>query len=68
MKTNVIMNSSDRNLFGATIRQETKTGFLNLSDLQDAYNKQAEIEGWSNKNIGLMLSGKENTERMYYIL
>ena len=33
MKTNIIMKSnSDRELFGIVIRQETKTGFLNLSD------------------------------------
>ena len=46
MKTNIIMKSeNDRNLFGHIIKQETKTGFLNLSDLQDIFDKcEAEIK------------------------
>ena len=40
MQTNVIMISEDRKLFGIKIRQETKTGFLNLSDLMQAYENQ----------------------------
>jgi hypothetical protein len=68
MKTNVVLKSSDRELFGVTIRQETKTGFLNLSDLQQAYNKQSELEGWSNKNIQEVLSYKENYYRVFYLL
>ena len=49
MKSNVIMNSPDRELFGIKIRQETKTQFLNLSDLQEAYTKGRIINDWPNK-------------------
>lgn len=68
MKTNVVMKSSDRSLFGGNIRQETKTGFLNLSDLQDVYNKQASAEGWSEKRISDLFFNKAIVERVYYIL
>jgi hypothetical protein len=69
MKTNVIMKSDDRNLFGAVIRQETGTGFMNLSDLQDVYNDKRIARGWSEKRIDLLLTHKsENQERVYYVL
>ena len=57
MKTNIIMTSEqDRNLFGVTIRQETKTGFLNVSDLQEAYTRKRIQEGWSEKRIDHILN------------
>jgi len=68
MKTNVVMKSSDRELFGTLIRQETKTGNLNISDLQVAYDKQAEAEGWSEKRIQDVLAYKSNAERIFYLL
>lgn len=69
MKTNIIMNSQDREIFGVTIRQETKTGFLNLSDLQEAYVQARVKNGWSHKGeIQQILSQKENSERIYYLL
>jgi hypothetical protein len=37
MESNIIMNSKDRDLFGIVIKQETKTGFLSVSELQKAY-------------------------------
>lgn len=61
------MTSTDRKLFGTTIRQDTN-GFLNLSDLQHTYNDQAEISGWSKKRIDMIFSQQENYERIYYIL
>lgn len=36
MKTNIVLKSTDRNLFGVTVRQETKTQFLSVTDLQEA--------------------------------
>jgi len=68
MKSNVIMMSPDRELFGIKIRQETKTGFLNLSDLQEAYTVARVLNGWKDKRIDDILSSKANTERIYYIL
>lgn len=68
MKTNVVMKSNDRHLFGSLIRQETKTGFLNLSDLQDCFDGIRISKGWTNKHIPELISRRENVERIYYIL
>ena len=69
MKTNIIMKSNlDRNLFGTVIRQETKTGFLNLSDLQHCFERLRIKKGWTNKNIQELISRNENVERIFYIL
>lgn len=69
MKTNVIMKSNeDRNLFGIVIRQETKTKFFNLSDLQESYTRKRIKEGWDEKRIDHILNYKDNHERIYYIL
>lgn len=69
MKTNIILNSPDRFLLGYNIKQETKTGFLSLSDLQEAYTRARIRNGWSNKGeIQHLLSQKENAERIFYIL
>lgn len=69
MKTNVTLSSESRNLFGVIVRQQTKTGFLNLSDLQQAYEKGRLINGWANRGqITDLLAQKENLERVYYLL
>lgn len=68
MKTNVVLSSQDRVLYNITIRQETKTGFLNLSDLQEAYTQARVKHGWMAKNVSEILTGKENVERIYYLL
>jgi len=68
MKTNVIVKSEDRNLFGITIQQQTKTGFLNLSDLQEAYTRARIKNGWVEKRADLILSSEQNKERIYYVL
>jgi len=68
MKTNVVMRSKNRELFGITIQQETKTGFLSLSDLQEAYDHARIIHGWNKKNITMILNSDENAERLYYLL
>ena len=62
------MNSPDRELFGIKIRQETKTNFLNLSDLQEAYTRARIQNGWSDKEYQQIIQQKENFERIYYIL
>lgn len=68
MKSNIILNSPSRELFGVNIRQETKTGFLNLSDLQEAYTIARVKNGWGDKRIDHILNYKENSERIYYLL
>jgi hypothetical protein len=68
MKTNVIMKSNDRELFGQIIRQETKTGMLNISDLEDIAAKRNAIAGYSIKHISELIQRKDNLDRIYYIL
>lgn len=55
-------------MFGVKIRQETKTHFMNLSDLQSAYNTAREINGWSSRTIDDVLASKQNHERIFYLL
>lgn len=68
MKTNVIMQSKDRELFGITIKQETKTGFLSVTELQKAYEKAKWEFGWSEINIASLMQSKKMIERLFYIL
>lgn len=68
MKTNITMKSTDRNLFGVTIRQETKTQFLSVTDLQEAYTRARVQNGWVQKNINEILSTPAMAERIYFVL
>lgn len=68
MKGNVTMLSKDRILFGVTIRQDTKNGFLSVTDLQDAYFRARIEKGWSDKRVSDILSNNESAERLFYIL
>lgn len=68
MKTNVTMKSKDRELFGVTIRQDTKSQFLSVTDLQEAYTRARIEKGWNEKRIENILSNAESSERVYYIL
>lgn len=68
MKTNIIMKSSDRNLFGQIIRQETQTGMLNISELEDVAARRNALNGYSIKHLSELMSRKDNIERLFYIL
>ena len=68
MKTAVTMVSKDRELFGVTIRQDTKTQFLSVTDLQEAYTRARIEKGWNDRRIEHILSNEESAERIYYIL
>ena len=68
MKNNIILSSTDRELFGITIRQNTKESFLSVSDLQKAYEKARWVYGWSDKRINDILSSIDTKERIYYLL
>lgn len=68
MKTNVILKSVDRNLFGVNIRQNTKEQFLSVTDLQRAYERARWQYGWSDKRINDILSSKDTQERIFYLL
>lgn len=66
--TNIIMKSKDRILFDVVIRQDTKDSFLSLSDLNDAYIRAREINGWSEKRLNEILQRDSNIERIYYVI
>lgn len=66
MKTNVTLQSQDRELFGVRIRQQTQGSFLSLTDLEEAYTQARVKNGWADKNITRILN--DNTEVLYYLL
>lgn len=68
MKTNQVMKSSDRIVFGITVRQETKNGFMSVTDLQQAYEKARWIHGWSDRRINHILSLDSAQEKVYHLL
>jgi hypothetical protein len=68
MKTNVVLASADRELFGVTIRQNTKEQFLSITDLQKAYDKARWQYGWSEKKVNEILTYQDAKHRVYYLL
>lgn len=68
METNIVLKSKDRNLFGIVIKQETKTGFLSVSDLQKAYEIARWQYGWSDRKIADIMQTREFKERTFYLL
>jgi hypothetical protein len=68
MKTNTVLSSSDRELFGITIRQETKTQMLSISDLQQAYEIARWQYGWSDRRIETIMQTASFKERVFYVL
>ena len=68
MKSNITLSSSDRELFGITIRQNTKEQFLSISDLQKAYEVARWQYGWSDRKISDVLNTTSTKERIYYLL
>jgi hypothetical protein len=68
MKTNVIMKSKDRELFGIVIKQETKNNFLSVTELQKAYEIARWQYGWSEINISSLMQSQKFQERIYYVL
>ena len=68
MKNNVVLKSTDRNLFGSTIEQNTKDYFLSVSSLQKAYDVARWQYGWSDRKVADIMQTKEFKERVFYIL
>ncbi len=68
MKTNIVIQSKDRELFGLAIKQETKTGFLSVSELQKAYEVARWQYGWSDKRISDIQQTDAFKERVFYLL
>ncbi len=68
MQSNVVMKSPDRNLFGITIRQNTKEQFLSVSDLQKAYETARWQHGWSDRKVADILNTEMTRERVFSLL
>ena len=68
MKSNIVLSSSDRELFGITIRQNTQEQFLSVTDLQKAYESARWKYGWSERHSNTVMQSKEFKERLFYIL
>lgn len=68
METNIVLKSKDRSLFGVVIKQETKTGFLSVSELQKAYEVARWQYGWSDRQIKDIMQTKNFKESVYYLL
>jgi hypothetical protein len=67
MKTNVVMKSNDRTLFGHVVRQQTKTEMLNMADLEDIAENRNKVLGYSIKRVQELIARPENLERIFYI-
>lgn len=68
MKNNVVLKSKDRNLFGIVVSQETKDGFLSITELAKAYEEARKIHDWSEIDIYSMMRSKKTIDRAYYLL
>lgn len=68
MKTNVTMRSTDREVFGITVRQETKNGFMSVTDLQQAYERARWQHGWNARQINHILSFENVQLKVYHLL
>lgn len=68
METNITLQSKDRQLFGIVIKQETKTGFLSVSELQKAYEVARWQYGWSDRKIYDIMQTDSFKESVFYLL
>lgn len=68
MKNNITLSSKDRELFGVTIRQNTKDCFLSVSDLQKSYEKARWVYGWSERGINTIMQTIDFKERLFHLL
>lgn len=68
MKTSVTLLSTDRKIFGITVRQETKNGFMSITDLQQAYEKARWVHGWSDRRVNDILQYEPIQQRIYHLL
>lgn len=68
MKTNIVLKSTDRELFGITIKQQTKDNFLSVTDLQKAYDKGKYQNGWSGQSISQLMQTDSFVNKCYGVL
>lgn len=68
MKTNQILCSGDRELFGVTVRQQTENSFLSITDLQHAFEKGKWQYGWTGQTIVQLMHTDELAKKCYGVL
>lgn len=68
MKNNITLSSKDRELFGVTIRQNTKESFLSVTDLQKAYDKGKWQFGWTGQTINQLMLTDDLAKKCYGVL
>lgn len=68
MKTDVILMSTDRELFGVTIRQSTKEQFLSVTDLQKSFEKGKWQYGWTGQSINQLMLTDELAKKCFGVL
>lgn len=68
MKTSVVLKSRDRELFGITVRQNTKEHFLSVTDLQAVYEKGRWMHGWSGQTIGQVMQTEGFSKKCFGVL
>jgi hypothetical protein len=68
MKTNVILSSTDRELFGVTVRQNTKNQMLSITDLLKAYEVGRFEHGWGSKDLNTLMRTDDFQKRVYFLL
>lgn len=68
MKTSVMLKSTDRQLFGITVRQQTKGQFLSVTDLQSVYDKGRWVHGWTGQTIGQVMQTEGFAKKCFGVL
>lgn len=68
MKTPVTLKSSDRQLFGITVRQNTKEHFLSVTDLQACYDKGRWMHGWTGQTIAQVMQTEGFAKKCFGVL
>lgn len=63
-----MLSSKDRELFGITIRQNTKEEFLSVTDLQKAFEKGKWQYGWTGQTINQLMLTDELSKKCYGVL
>lgn len=68
MKTSVMLKSRDRQLFGITVRQNTKEHFLSVTDLQAVYDKGRWMHGWTGQTIAQVMQTDNFSKKCFGVL
>lgn len=67
MKQIITLKSTDRVLFGVTVKQNTE-GYLSITDLQKSYETARWQYGWSERSVSSVMQTIDFKERLYHLL